>query len=102
MQHALVVTSVVLKPLECEADHSSLSSAKVKNTWSLAASPHGLVTEWFQQAPHRDENARKSGWSLTLRCSNKMTLFVQYFIPRKQLYMFHPKHVELFAGNKIL
>jgi hypothetical protein len=30
-----------------------------------------------------------------------MTLFVQYFIPCKQLYMFHPKHVELFAGNKI-
>jgi hypothetical protein len=29
----------------------------------------------------------------TLKCSNKMTLFVQYFIPCKQLYMFRVKHV---------
>jgi hypothetical protein len=28
-----------------------------------------------------------------------MALFVQYFIPCKQLYMFRVKHVELFAGN---
>jgi hypothetical protein len=30
------------------------------------------------------------------------TFFVQYFIPSKLLYMFHPKHVEPFAGNEIL
>jgi hypothetical protein len=31
-----------------------------------------------------------------------MTLFVQYFIPCKRLYMFQPKNVEPFTGNKIL
>jgi hypothetical protein len=30
------------------------------------------------------------------------TFIVQYFIPCKRLYMFHPKHVEPFAGNKIV
>jgi hypothetical protein len=30
------------------------------------------------------------------------TFFVQYFIPCKWLYMFQPKHVEVFTGNKIL
>jgi hypothetical protein len=54
IQRVLVVTAAVLKQLECGADHSYLFSAKVKNTWSLAASPHGVVTEWFQRAPHRD------------------------------------------------
>ena len=63
IQCVLVVTSDILKQLEWEADHSYLSSAKVRNAWSLAASPHGIVTELFQQAPHRDENAHKSGWS---------------------------------------
>jgi hypothetical protein len=48
IQCVLMVTAAVLKQLECEADYSYLSSAKVKNTWSLAASPHGVVTEWFQ------------------------------------------------------
>lgn len=58
----LVVNSAVLKQLECEADHSPLSSAKVKNTWSSAASPHGVMTEWFQWALHRDENTHKIEW----------------------------------------
>jgi hypothetical protein len=31
-----------------------------------------------------------------------MALFVHYFIACTQLYMFRVKHVELFAGNKIL
>jgi len=61
-QCVLVVTSAVLKQLECEADLSPLPSVKVRNTWSCAASPHGVVTEWFQRAAHRDENAHKSGW----------------------------------------
>lgn len=61
-QRALVVTSAVLKQLECEADHSPLSSAKFRNALGCAASPHGVVTEWFQQAPHRDENSHKSEW----------------------------------------
>jgi hypothetical protein len=61
-QRVLMVTSTVLKQLECEADHSPLSSAKFRNALGFAASPHGVVTEWFQQAPHRDENSHKSEW----------------------------------------
>jgi hypothetical protein len=37
----------VIKHLECEADHSYLSSAKVKNVWSFTSTPttflHGMV-----------------------------------------------------------
>jgi hypothetical protein len=37
-----------------------------------------------------------------LECSNKMTLFVQYFIPCKQLYMFRVKHSPIIrSSNKL-
>jgi hypothetical protein len=40
--------------------------------------------------------------SQTLKCSNKMTLFVQYFISCKQLYMFRVKHSPIIrSSNKL-
>jgi hypothetical protein len=35
----------------------------------------------------------------TLECSNKMPLFVQYFIPCKQLYMFRVKHSHIIRSS---
>jgi hypothetical protein len=36
------------------------------------------------------------------RCSNKMALFVQYFIPRKQAYVFRVKHPPIIrSSNKL-
>jgi hypothetical protein len=46
---------------QCEADHSPPSYAKVKNVWSSATSPHGVVTDQCQQALHMDENAPNIG-----------------------------------------
>jgi hypothetical protein len=38
----------------------------------------------------------------SFKCSNKMTLFVQYFIPSKQLYMFRVKHSSIIrSSNKL-
>jgi hypothetical protein len=35
----------------------------------------------------------------TLKCSNKMTRSVQYFIPCKQLYMFRVKHSPIIRSS---
>jgi hypothetical protein len=37
--------------------------------------------------------------SQTLECSNKMTPFVQYFIPCKQLYMFRVKYSPIIRSS---
>jgi hypothetical protein len=52
------------------------------------------------RCPRRHSKLRKR--ILALKCSNKMTLFVQYLIPCKQLYMFRVKHSHIIrSSNKL-